>query len=91
MPGGNKEGGGLESTYKMKNSMLRKGAKHGAPVQMNYGSPAKGLYDNIKAGVSAAVQGARYGLGAAYRYGKQGYQASKEKDEKNKKEGTNNS
>jgi len=41
MPGGNKEGGGLESTYKMKNSMLHKGAKHGAPVQMNYGSPTK--------------------------------------------------
>ena len=29
------------SPYKMKNSMLHKGAKHGAPVQMNYGSPAK--------------------------------------------------
>ena len=53
------------SPYKMKNSMLHKGAKHGAPVQMNYGSPAKGLYDNIKAGVSAAAEGAKYGLGAA--------------------------
>ena len=54
-------------------------------------SPTKGFYDNIKAGVLAAGKGAKYGLGAAYRYGKKGYQASKEKDKKKKKEGTKNS
>ena len=42
MPGKSKEGGGLEvgAAYKMKNSALHMGAKHGAPIQANYGSPA---------------------------------------------------
>lgn len=39
MPGGSKKGGGLEvgSAYKMKNSALHMGAKHGSPIQKNYG------------------------------------------------------
>jgi len=42
MPGGNKAGGGLKTVaYKMKNSMLHKGAKHGEPIQMNYSAPTK--------------------------------------------------
>ena len=41
MPGKSKKGGGLEvgSAYKMKNSMLKMSAKHGSPMQGNYGSP----------------------------------------------------
>ena len=44
MPGKSKKGGGLEvgSAYKMKNSALHMGAKHGSPIQANYASPAKG-------------------------------------------------
>tara|TARA_R110002012_G_scaffold8380_2_gene38723 strand:+ start:2183 stop:2656 length:474 start_codon:yes stop_codon:yes gene_type:complete len=43
MPGKSKQGGGLEvgSSYKMKNSALHMGAKHGSPIQGNYGSPNK--------------------------------------------------
>ena len=39
MPGGSKKGGGLKvgSAYKMKNSALHMGAKHGTPIQKNYG------------------------------------------------------
>jgi len=42
MPGGSKQGGGLEigSAYKMKNSALRKSVKYGTPMQANY-SPMK--------------------------------------------------
>tara|TARA_Y100000004_G_scaffold184162_1_gene232832 strand:+ start:311 stop:682 length:372 start_codon:yes stop_codon:yes gene_type:complete len=43
MPGKSKKGGGLEvgSAYKMKNSALHMGAKHGTPIQANYGAPTK--------------------------------------------------
>jgi predicted lipid-binding transport protein (Tim44 family) len=43
MPGRTKKGGGLEvgSAYKMKNSALHMGAKHGTPIQANYGAPTK--------------------------------------------------
>ena len=78
-----------ESPAKMKKAPTK--MKKESSMKMKKKSPTKGLYDNIKAGVSAAAEGAKYGLGAAYRYGKKGYQASKEKDKKKKKEGTKNS
>ena len=64
MPGGNKPGGGLQvgSAYKMKNSALHMGAKHGAPIQKNYGAPTKktlvgnqhNLPEDLKAKIEAA-------------------------------------
>lgn len=47
MPDGSKKGGGLEvgSSYKMRNSALHMGAKHGTPIQKNYG---KGMKFNAK-------------------------------------------
>ena len=64
MPGKTKQGGGLEvaSSYKMKNSALHMGAKHGTPIHANYGAPAKkalvgdqhNLPEDLKAKIEAA-------------------------------------
>ena len=64
MPGGSKKGGGLKvgSAYKMKNSALHMGAKHGSPIQGNYSSPNKktlvggqnNLPEELKAKIEAA-------------------------------------
>lgn len=62
MPGGSKKGGGLKvgSAYKMKNSALHMGAKHGSPIQGNYGSPnkdysvGKGSHDHPHSGAKYA-------------------------------------
>ena len=46
MPGGSKPGGGLKVTpYKMKNSTLHKSAKHKTPMQKNFTSTVREVYE----------------------------------------------
>tara|TARA_Y100001963_G_scaffold129160_1_gene184132 strand:+ start:110 stop:535 length:426 start_codon:yes stop_codon:yes gene_type:complete len=61
MPGKSKKGGGLEvgSSYKMKNSALHMGAKHGSPIQGNYGAPTKytGHWNDPRQDVGTGAEG----------------------------------
>tara|TARA_R100001377_G_scaffold58734_1_gene35266 strand:+ start:144 stop:461 length:318 start_codon:yes stop_codon:yes gene_type:complete len=82
----------MNTPYKMKGKspMMKAliGKQGNLPVELKnkiLASPAKGTYENIKAGAKGAAQGAKYGIGAAYRYGKAAYNKSKEEDEKNNK------
>tara|TARA_R110002073_G_scaffold70718_1_gene174347 strand:- start:362 stop:586 length:225 start_codon:yes stop_codon:yes gene_type:complete len=71
MPGGSKKGGGLEvgTAYKMKNTALHMGAKHGSPIIANYGAPTKnygaptkkalvGDQKNLPEGLKAKIEAA---------------------------------
>ena len=57
MPGGNKKGGGLESSsvYKMKNSALYKSAKHGSPMQKNYDNTNPNKKDFVSTVVNKGI------------------------------------